>query len=299
LKAPARNYGDVWFSYDAITNILCLKNVVKKGCRVTHDSSRDGAFIAHKPNGETMRFERHPNGLHFYNAKKKKHLSMVTTVKDTSEGYSQQQLHKAKLAREFQAKVGHPSTPDLKNIIKSNMIANNPHSVADVDRAEKIYGPSVPILKGKTVRKTPIPVASDYIAVPKSVLQANKNVTLFGDIFFINKVPFFATISDHIKFTTAKHMKSRKADEIVLCLKMTKDIHAARGFVPKIAIMDGEFASVKQDVLKLQMQLNTTAANEHVPKIERQIRVIKERARCVHHALPFKFIPLLINIKNL
>jgi hypothetical protein len=100
---------------------------------------------------------------------------MVQTVKDTLEGFSE--IHK------FQVKVGHPSTWDLKNIIKSNMIANCPVMVADVEWAEKIFGPSVPILKGKTVHKTPDPVAMDYITVPKSILAANKNITLFGDIF--------------------------------------------------------------------------------------------------------------------
>jgi hypothetical protein len=42
--------------------------------------------------------------------------------------------------------------------------------------------------------------------------------------------------------------------------------------------------------------LNTTAAKEHVPKIERQICVIKERVRAIRHTLPFKMIPLIMLI---
>ena len=61
--------------------------------------------------------------------------------------------------------------------------------------------------------------------------------------------------------------------------------------------MDGEFAPLEADVKNLGMQLNTTAANEHVPQIERQIRVIKERTRCVRHTLPFKYIPRLMLIE--
>ena len=65
------------------------------------------------------------NERHSFGSSKKRHvlcgydtqdhqLSMVNTVKDTSEGYSQRQVQLAKAAREFQAKVGHPSTNDLK-----------------------------------------------------------------------------------------------------------------------------------------------------------------------------------------
>ena len=63
--------------------------------------------------------------------------------------------------------------------------------------------------------------------------------------------------------------------------------------------MDGEFAEMHNGMHLLGMQLNTTAANEHVPTIERQIHVIKERARCIRHMLPFKYIPVLMLIEML
>jgi hypothetical protein len=85
---------------------------------------------------------------------------MVSTVAGKSEGFSQKQLQLAKIARDFQSKVGHPSTHDLKSVIKLNLIANCPVTAANVDRAKKIYGPSLPILKGKTTCKSPQPVLS-------------------------------------------------------------------------------------------------------------------------------------------
>jgi hypothetical protein len=39
------------------------------------------------------------------------------------------------------------------------------------------------------------------------------------------------------------------------------------------------------------VNLNTTAASEHVPDIERHIRLIKERARAIRSTMPFKIIP--------
>ena len=40
-----------------------------------------------------------------------------------------------------------------------------------------------------------------------------------------------------------------------------------------------------------KIKLNKTSTNEHVPKIEHQIRVVKEIERACKHTLPFKQIP--------
>jgi hypothetical protein len=42
--------------------------------------------------------------------------------------------------------------------------------------------------------------------------------------------------------------------------------------------------------------VNLTSASEHVPEIERRIRVVKERARAARHSLPFNRIPKLLTI---
>lgn len=147
-KAKIRNYGEIWFDKKAITNILSLKNVIEKGLRVTYDSDNNNSFVVNKEDGSKMYFRMHPNGLHYYDPKQQD-VCMLDTVKQRSEGFSLHQVNLAKVAQEFQANVGHPSTPNLKNIIKCNMILNCPVSVTDVDQGEKIFGPSVPILKAK------------------------------------------------------------------------------------------------------------------------------------------------------
>ena len=119
-------------------------------------------------------------------------------------------------------------------------------------------------------------------------------MTLFGDIFFINKVPFFAIISDHIKFTTTEHIANHKLKQLVLASLHVQAIYAARDFNVKVMIMDGEFVPLKHDLAIAGIFLNTTAANEHVPKIERLIRVIKEREHATRHTLSFKEIPLVM-----
>jgi len=43
-------------------------------------------------------------------------------------------------------------------------------------------------------------------------------------------------------------------------------------------------------------RLNLAGANEHVPEIERRIRVVKERMRALRHGLPFNRLPRLMTI---
>ncbi len=54
-------------------------------------------------------------------------------------------------------------------------------------------------------------------------------------------------------------------------------IYGSAGFVVQTAMMDMEFDKLKE--LLTNIAQNTTAAREHVGKIEQKVRVIKERAR--------------------
>ena len=61
--------------------------------------------------------------------------------------------------------------------------------------------------------------------------------------------------------------------------------------------MDGKFVPLHDDLTKMGIDLNVTVANEHVPLIKWQIRVIKEHIHATRHSLPFKYIPLLMLLK--
>ena len=63
-QGHSKNYGDVWFDEQTITNILCLKNTKKKYC-VTYDSSENGTFTVHKPDAQ-LHFVMHQDRLHYH-----------------------------------------------------------------------------------------------------------------------------------------------------------------------------------------------------------------------------------------
>jgi hypothetical protein len=61
---------------------------------------------------------------------------------------------------------------------------------------------------------------------------------------------------------------------------------------------DSEFAPLKPLIESILggPVLNLASANEHMPKIERRIRVVKERCWATRHSLPFERIPKITTV---
>jgi hypothetical protein len=77
-------------------------------------------------------------------------------------------------------------------------------------------------------------------------------------------------------------------------IKSVLDLCKTR-FVVQVAMMDIEFEKLR-DMLP-NVMLHTTAAREHVGKIEQKIRVIKERGRGTINTLPYETMPKLMIIE--
>ena len=93
-------------------------------------------------------------------------MQFITTLEENKTFYTLQQFEKAKRARDLYHALGTPSINDFKAMITINAIRNNPVTVEDINLAEKIFGPDIRSLKGKTTRRTPAPIVADYIEIP-------------------------------------------------------------------------------------------------------------------------------------
>jgi hypothetical protein len=195
--------------------------------------------------------------LHYYDPSVRH--SFVQTVQENESGYSKRQLDRAKEARSLYAKVGHPSTKDFKAMVRNNMIMNCPINVDDIERAEKVYGKNIAALKGKTTKTSPNPVVTDYVEVPPGIMEANSKVVLTADVFFVNKLPFFMSISRDIAFTTAEHITRRTKSVLLRSVLKVKAIYNNRNFQVTTALMDNEFEPLKVDLKSENVTLNTPA----------------------------------------
>ena len=149
---------DAWVSKDSMTNVFSLALLTDK-FRVTMDSAVENAFNVHTPYG-VLKFGQGPEDAHctkpneFIGRTQQEPMMghFPQTVADNARFYSQRQISRAKTARDLLHATGCPSVADLKTILKMNGIANCPITLDDVNIAEKICGPDVASLKGKTTR---------------------------------------------------------------------------------------------------------------------------------------------------
>ncbi len=282
------------FLRNAMANILSF-SLVKSEYDITYDR---GAFIIHRAvkGYSDMVFKPHKSRLHVYDTDDPRGLAshcFMETVESNMSLFTKRQIHGANLARNLQAGLAFPSNADMKWGIQSNLIKDCPVTVKDMGTAIKVWGPSIAMLKGKTVRTTPPVVRQDVIEIPKEIQELHKDVTLKIDIIFVNKIPFFTTYSVVICFLLVTHLSNRKALTIFNALKSMCGYYLQQGFQIVFIKGDGEFAPLEawMAMVYVAPKLNLVSANEHVPEIERKIWVIKERVRAVIYSIPFNSLP--------
>ena len=100
-------------------------------------------------------------------------------------------------------------------------------------------------LKGKTVWRQPAPVHAQSYAIPATIMQQYKNVTLSIDLRKVNFIPFLTTISRHIKFGSAGKLDSMENKTIVQHFKVIIGTYALRGFKVTIILADNQFKSMR------------------------------------------------------
>ena len=118
------------------------------------------------------------------------------------------------------------------------------------------------------------------------------------DIFFVNGMPFLISLSRKLDFTAVNSIPNRKAGTVFKAFKEHHGYYARRGFRITTLHADGEFGPLQGMIEGMEggPDVNLASANEHVPEIERRIRVVKERARAVRHSMPFNRIPKIMVI---
>jgi hypothetical protein len=106
------------------------------------------------------------------------------------------------------------------------------------------------------------------------------------------------TLSRKICFTEVNHLADRMVPQIFKAFKEMYQYYLQHGFHIKTVHSDGKFSPLKSLIESMPggPMVNLASVNEHVPEIERRIRVVKKRCRATRHFLPYERIPKLMRI---
>ena len=309
-KGMVAGVGSVWYNPRSLANILSLSKI-SKHYRVTVDTRKEDVFVVHKHDGTTMKFILSDIGLYYYDTRLNasnltsksppQHpvpVIMVNTVAGNMQGFTSRQIQGASEARQLYRIVGRPSYQKFRNLIKFNLLHDCPVTLQDIDTAMEIYGRDIGEIKGKTVRARHSPV---HIQLPEPIPPQVKsqliNMILTADIFFVDGLKIFTTITRNLKFTTVQMIKDRSMKTIQECFTHVLQMYQSHNINIKFILTDNEFDSLRDDLrTDFGIILNTSSANEHVPEMERQIRSIKDSMRSSRTTLPFDIVPIMMTL---
>jgi hypothetical protein len=113
-------------------------------------------------------------------------------------------------------------------------------------------------------------VARDFVKVPVELLKLHKEVYITANLFFVNKMPFFLTLSQKICFMAINHLTDRTIPQIFMAFKEIYQYSLQHGFRITMVHADGEFAPLKVLIESLPggPLVNLASPDEHVPEIE-------------------------------
>lgn len=306
MKGKIEGFGEAWYDPDQVANIFGFSKLEDQ-CRITYDSSVEKAFNVHTDDG-IVKFERNKDGLYVYRPSNDYRQSvaddkdstkpnkgkglMIQTIEENKQGYTQRQFEDAKKARKLYHILGCPSVENYKHILRQNLIRNCPVTIEDVNIAEKIFGPDIGTLKGKSTRKKTVPVKSDFIEIPPELRDLHQDLTVCLDIMFVNGMPMLTGIDRSIRFRALIALDNRSEAAIYDGIDSIIRVYKKAGFRVSRIHCDQEFRPVMERVSdELNISINYATAGEHVPEAERNNRTIQERIRTAYHNLPYAMIP--------
>ena len=124
--------------------------------------------------------------------------------------FTKRNIKDGEVARQLYKTLVYPPTKDFRWAVQSHQINNFPVTVQNVDYTIKIWGKELDEFKVDTTQSKPNKLSRNQMKVTIEILKLHREVFLTADIFFVNKIPFFLTVSRKLCFTAANHLTNRK-----------------------------------------------------------------------------------------
>jgi hypothetical protein len=158
----------------------------------------------------------------------------------------------------------------------------------------KAYGPDISGIKGKTTRKKPTTVENNTVEMLEELLEIQQDLKVSMDGMTVNSLKFLTAISHDLYYRTAQYVTNPVVSVYKTCMDELLAIYKRGGFKITDIHCDNEFRKAMDPFSAGQappIKMNYASAQEHVPRAERNNRVIQERVRAAYHRFPCMHLP--------
>ena len=200
----------------------------------------------------------------------------MVTVSANRAGFTNDEVKRADIALKLMQQLGYPSAGELAKALSSGAIVNCPITSQDVIRMIEIYGNEAN-LKGKMVDKGAV------ATVPQEIVAQVRTVqTMHCDIVYFDELPFLITVVKPLNLLLASDIAgSKKSCLVERAIKTQLVMLSDKGFEVSSINVDPEGNMVALTGKLDHIPVLPTGAGSHEPMVERAVRVMKERGRCI------------------
>jgi hypothetical protein len=214
---------------------------------------------------------------------------LVSTVAANEELYTKKQVEAAKRVKVFSAAMGHLSQNMLHEIVNTGRVKEVVFDHDDINRAEKIYGPDLQAIRGKSTKR------QNKKAEPVRGKVVDTDTVMDTDIMFVGGMPFLIAVFKPIMLTLATLIKSRNTLEVKRAIDKQIATVQEEGFKVIEVTADGEGAigAMADDLKKAGCVVSIHGKTTHSADIDNKIRQVKNGVRSIL-VLPYLILAALI-----
>lgn len=202
-----------------------------------------------------------------------------TTLQSRLQRLTTREVRGVEEVRDLRRRLAFPSELNLTDIIRRGAVLGFQHlTMYDYSLERLVYGPNPETLAGKTVTAR-APVEAKVWRSP----FLSREVTLTGDIFFFRGGKYFVSVSFPLDYVMISEILTRQRLELGDVLKEHVLAYKAKRFDVVLFLHDREASVVGlQDLLAAEgVSLEFASSGNHLGKVERVIRTIKNHVRCL------------------
>jgi len=198
---------------------------------------------------------------------------------------------RAKVAYEIIRNCGYPSQAEAIHLMQDGNFTHMPMVTAeDVKRAYELYGEPVGSTRGKMVRQK----QSRAIYDDDLIMDEKKNRCYMLIVMHLDGQHFLVTVCEPLQLVMQCPIERETALVLGNTLQGQIELLRSRGFTPIRVHTDPQSAFRSLSTKFENVVIDTGGANDYVPKVDIQIRRVKEIVRGVRATLPWKLPPVLL-----